>query len=107
MYIRAAAWVPLGSSSTDAPGNANGDSELVEEGGDGFSKDLLLRDRVEQRRAGPEFQLVWRAKDIGYGLFACSRDEACAFDQARPEQAILQVSDGLGARAERSVEPWL
>ena len=33
--------------------------------------------------------------------FACSHDEARAFDQARPEQVMLQVSDGLSVRADR------
>ena len=68
--------------------------------GDGFRKDFLLRDGVEQRHARPEFHVIRRAKNIGYGLFACSHDEARAFDQARPEQVMLQVSDGLDVRAD-------
>jgi hypothetical protein len=68
------------------------------ERGDGFRKDFLLRDGVEQRHARPEFHVVRRAKNIGYGLFACSQNEARAFEQARSEQIVLQVSDGLCAR---------
>src|SRR6201995_2919559 len=54
-----------------------------------------------RRHARPEFHVIRRAKNIGYGLFACSHDEARAFDQARPEQVMLQVSDGLSVRAYR------
>ena len=31
---------------------------------------------------------------------ACGQNEARAFDQARSEQVMLQVCDGLGARAD-------
>jgi hypothetical protein len=68
---------------------------------DGFRKDFRLRDGVEQRHARPEFHVIRRAQDICYRHFACSHDEARAFDQARPEQVMLQVSEGLSVRADR------
>jgi hypothetical protein len=46
------------------------------------------------------FIVVGRAEDIGYRLFACRQNEARAFEQARSEHIVLQVSDGLGARGD-------
>jgi hypothetical protein len=40
------------------------------------------------------FHVVRRAKNIGYGLSACRQTEARAFDQARSEKVMLQVTDG-------------
>jgi hypothetical protein len=47
------------------------------------------------------FHIVGRAENIGYGLFPCRQNETRAFDQARSERVMLQISDGLGARADR------
>jgi hypothetical protein len=56
---------------------------------------------AEQRHARPKFHVFRRARNNGCGLFACSHDEARAFEQASPEQVMLQVSDGLSVRADR------
>jgi hypothetical protein len=54
-----------------------------------------------KRHARPKFHVIWRTEDIGYRLFTRSHDEARAFEQARSEQIVLQVSDGLSMRAYR------
>src|SRR6202022_574080 len=48
------------------------------ERGDGFRKEFQLRNGVEQRHVRPEFHVIRRTEDIGYGLFACRQNEACA-----------------------------
>jgi hypothetical protein len=65
------------------------------------SAKIFYFETAEQRHARPEFHVFRGAKNNGCGLFACSYDEARAFEQASPEQVMLQVSDGLSVRADR------
>jgi hypothetical protein len=70
------------------------------EGRDGFRKDLLPRDGVEQGHARAEFHVVGRTQDVGYAVFARRHDEPRAFDQARSEQVVLKVCSGFRPRAD-------